>query len=162
MTPEQVKERVEKLEQQRRRKIHSGIAVWTIAVLVGIASGLIVLGLANHYANQQRERATRAAAVKLNDKTRDLASAAALKQYLASLAACERGNALRRTLNGGAIKTLHDFLVTARIARRAAANAAPTRAEQDLNRKAAASYTLYLARLGPLPLIRCASVFTKP
>lgn len=125
----------------------SGLMIFAIAVLVGIGSGLAVLAFANRYTDQQKDKAVHAALV---------------RQYDSSLAACKRGNTLRRKLNHGAIKTLHDFLQTARTARLAAAKAATKKADRILNEDAAESYKTYLANLGSLSIIDCPGVYTHP
>lgn len=126
-----------------RKRTLSGFATLAIAVIVGGG----ILWIAVDYTNTKKNEALHAALV---------------RQYNSSLKACLRGNRLRKSLNDGAIKTLHDFLVTARTARLAAVKSATTKADRTLNQKAAASYTGYLDGLGPLPRVDCQAAFTKP
>jgi hypothetical protein len=81
------------------------------------------------------------------------------KQLLNQIAACERGNDLRRTVQV-TIEILDDFTQAAAVARAAAsldANATPE--EQRRDAAAAAKYKALGDRLQPVPVVACAKLF---
>ena len=124
----------------------SGILRWSITVLVGIGSGVIVLGLAQRYTDQQKTNAIHAAQV---------------RAYKSSIAACKRGNTLRRNLNDTTLTQL-EFLNAALIARRRAVETAKTDADRVLNADAAHTYERLIAHAHLAQIIDCKHAFTKP
>lgn len=135
-------QRIEHLEKHHL----SGLAVWFIAVIVGIGAGVAVLALAARYTNQQSEEAVHAALV---------------RQYKANLSSCERGNALREAVNDQTGVQI-ELLRAAANARLRAVEIATTPADRKLNADAAATYKTLIDHAQTIPIVDCKDVYTKP
>lgn len=139
-------------------------APWWHKFAIPLACAIIgcgLLGVALDYTNQQREEATQQAS-KQAQKDRDKAAhALALKQYYADIAACERGNTLRRNINDY-VQTQVDFLNTARTARERALKVSATDADKTLNAEAVKAYTILITHSHKTPIVKCEAVYPKP
>lgn len=139
------------------KKPLSGLLIFGIAVLVGTGAGLIVLALAASYTDDQKDQAIHAA----QKRDRQTAYLQSLDRYNDSIAACGRGNILRKKINiQGRVQT--KFLKIARTARLRAVKTADNPVDKKLNQDAADQYTELIDSQAIVPLVDCLARFHKP
>ncbi len=142
------------------RVSHARYGYLKVALVVLPLIALAILAN-NEYTDQRVREVARESAELSNAKTAALSLRFAVKQRDQNLAACERGNGLRRKINVQA-RVQTKFLKIARTARLRAVQTADNPVDRKINQDAADQYSELIEAQATVPIVDCASRFPDP